>query len=301
MGAKKRLQTKKPFKSAPPKKGSKLAKLSPPKESTPLVFDPNEFRPPPETADEEAAYRKWADGLGEWYKETKAEIAGMHRYQLEKELVDDGVCGASTADGAEVGWLRVRLAYHRQEIRRERLGGETSLKVQKTIDALDASNVLPDWMTDVYTVGGVTETADDPRVERKNKEEIHMAKKTKAEAKTAAAAAPKVPTISSFMRDLLRRPSVGTNQAILAEVQANFKDSKFSAGHVSWYKNAFMTGRLPGQTKGEAYNQPMVREKKDETAKPAATKTVAKTTKATKSTPKPKGKPKAAPKKAAKA
>ena len=128
-----------------------------------------------------------------------------------------------------------------------------------------------------------------------------MAKKTKAEAKTAAEAEPKTPTISSFMRDLLRRPSVGTNQAILAEVQANFKDSKFSAGHVSWYKNAFMTGRLPGQTKGEAYNQPMVREKKDETAKPAATKTAKTTKTAVKAAAKPKGKPKAAPKKTAKA
>jgi hypothetical protein len=197
--------------------------------------------------DEEEAGRAFRRSLGIWYDKTKKLIAAMTGPSLTEALEGYGV---KVPDGASMTWRRFRLCQAMQEERREEFGLETPEHVQKHIQTMEGyGGKVPRWFFDVFT-------GERPR-------EARMAK-----------SGAKKKTIGARMVEILRLKRVPTNAAIVEMVKKDFPDSAFNSTHVSWYKGAFMSGRLPGQTKGEKITQPEIREPK--AAKPAAKKKVAK-------------------------
>jgi len=54
-------------------------------------------------------------------------------------------------------------------------------------------------------------------------------------------------TISATIIKILGGKKVPSNEEIVEQVQKAFPDSKFDAKHLSWYKNRYVQGLLPGQ------------------------------------------------------
>jgi hypothetical protein len=206
----------------------------------------------------ERAWVAWLEkGCGDWTAEKKA-IGRLHRYQLEKALVDAHIISEARVKSRHVDWLRIRLAYYAQERNRNAIGMATPEVVRERIRLLDERGELPHTYVDIFH-----------GVKRKRRTTaMTTAAATETKTKTAkapkAAKEPKAPrkTISAFMVALLRQAEVPTNEAIVELVKKEFPDSAFNSAHVSWYKGAFNAGKLPGQTKKESFNQPLVRERR---------------------------------------
>lgn len=192
-----------------------------------------------------AVIKAMHEGLGPQYDGWKEAVGGMRRDQLERELVRRRVISDEDSRKVNVSWLRHRLIYAMQEEWRNSLGVETPARIQEAIDKLDESRKLPRWHVDIFTGQHIGDT--------------DMAKKNAAKSEK-----PQRKTIGSFMVEVLRRSTVPTNEEIVALVKKEFPDSKFDGKHCSWYKGAFNAGKLPGQTKKEAFNQPEVRTAKEE-------------------------------------
>ncbi len=237
-----------------------------PKRGRKIKIDRRPKRYVSKQATQEEARKQCQATTGEWWDGCKKMIQATTPATMTAMLEAAEV---KVPDGASKSWRRYRLAYLLQERRREEFGLETPPLIQRRIDKLDASHgKISGASIDVFT-GRVPEEAT-----------MGTDKKT---------AKKKGKTIGARMVEILRLKTVPTNTAIVTMVKKDFPTSAFNNAHVSWYKGAFMKGNLPGQTKGEAINQPKIRETvaKAKTAKTAPKKSKGKTAKAkSKRTPK---------------
>lgn len=59
--------------------------------------------------------------------------------------------------------------------------------------------------------------------------------------------APRKGSIAATVQGLLSRENVPSDEAIINEVKAKHRGTKFKATHLAWYKTKFKAGQLTGQ------------------------------------------------------